>query len=580
MHAESLHKLLTRQLRRHFGSLEAVPVALHPFLEVVDRAYRQSDEDRALMEHSLETVSAQLADRLQRIAAVTDEREQVQVALSQLEATIESTADGVLVLDQSGRIQRANQAALRMWHAWDAAAPEAVPVDLLDRLQAELSDHRDLRASLAGPVTTPEGAVREELRTRQGRVIEWQVAPQRVDSQVVGWVWNFRDITDRLQLQEQLRQSQKMEAIGQLAGGVAHDFNNLLTVIDGNVELAVTAPDLPLHLQELLREVRGATARAAQLTSQLLAFSRKQTLRSTVFDLADTVTGLTPMLRRSIGPTMTLEMHTHPAHVRADRGQLDQVLLNLVINARDAMGGQGIIRIGSGTRDVTAPLQAVQGDRIPAGRYAVLSVSDNGPGIPEILHDRIFEPFFTTKAPGEGTGLGLAMVYGLARQSGGYVLLESREGQGTRLEILLPVHAPSAPAAAAMATPERVPEVLSRRVLVVDDEDAVRRLVSAVLERQGYAVRQAPNGREALALLHTGVEFDLVVSDVIMPEMGGRELGRHLRTLHPQLPVLFMSGYSHEEMDVQGGMLEEGLVLLPKPFNVGQLLKAVRAMLP
>lgn len=580
MHAESLHKLLTRQLRRHFGSLDAVPVALHPFLDVVDRAYRQSDEDRALMEHSLETVSAELAERLQRIATVTDEREQVRVALSQLEATIESTADGVLVLDQSGRIQRANKAALRMWSAWDPAAPEAVPADLLDRVQAELNDNRDLRASLAGPVTTQEAAIREELRTRHGRVIEWQAAPQRVDRQVVGWVWNFRDITDRLQLQEQLRQSQKMEAIGQLAGGVAHDFNNLLTVIDGNVELAVTAPDLPLHLQELLREVRGATARAAQLTSQLLAFSRKQTLRSTVFDLADTVTGLTPMLRRSIGPTIALETRTHPAHVRADRGQLDQVLLNLVINARDAMAGQGTIRIGSGTRDVTAPRQAVQGDRIPAGTYAVLTVSDNGPGIPELLHDRIFEPFFTTKAPGEGTGLGLAMVYGLARQSGGYVLLESREGQGTRLEVLLPAHAPSAPSAVAMPTPERVLEVLSRRVLVVDDEDAVRRLVCAVLERQGYAVRQAPNGREALALLDTGVEFDLVVSDVIMPEMGGRELGRHLRTLHPQLPVLFMSGYSHEEMDVQGGMLEEGLVLIPKPFSVGQLLTAVRAMLP
>ena len=580
MNAASLHKLLTRQLRRHFGTLEAIPPALHPFLEVVDRAYRQSDEDRALMEHSLETVSTELADRLRRIATVTDEREQVQLALSQLEATIESTADGVLVLDLNGRIQRANQAALRLWNAWDPAAPDAAPTDLLDRMQAELNDGHDLRAALVRPVTASDGALREELRTRHGRVIEWQVAPQRVEGQVVGWVWNFRDISDRLQLQEQLRQSQKMEAIGQLAGGVAHDFNNLLTVIDGNVELAVTSPDLPLHLLELLREVRQATGRAAQLTSQLLAFSRKQTLRSTVFDLADTVTGLTPMLRRSIGATITLQTRTHPGHVRADRGQLDQVLLNLVINARDAMAGQGSILIRSGTREVATPLQGVLGDRIPVGSYAVLSVSDDGPGIPEGLHDRIFEPFFTTKAPGEGTGLGLAMVYGLARQSGGYVLLDSREGAGTRIEILLPVHEPSAPPAVAMPTPERVREVQSRRVLVVDDEDAVRRLVCAVLERQGYAVRQAPNGREALALLDTGAEFDLVVSDVIMPEMGGRELGRHLRTLHPQLPVLFMSGYSHEEMDMQGGMLEDGLVLLPKPFNVGQLLKAVRGMLP
>ena len=461
------HKLLARQLRRHFGSAAAIPPALVPLLEQVQQAYRQADDDRALMEHSLETVSRELADRLARMQSAIGEREEVQRAYTQLEAA-----------------------------------------------------------------------------------------------------------------QEQLRQSQRMEAIGQLAGGVAHDFNNLLTVIKGNIELALLAPDVSPSSVELLREVVTAADRATRLTSQLLAYSRKQTLRQTVFDLADTVEGLRPMLGVAVGPRITMQLDLRPAFVRADRTQLDQVLLNLVINARDAMRGEGSIGITSHTEEVTAARPAAMGDELPVGTYSVLSVTDTGTGVPPELRDRIFEPFFTTKPTGEGTGLGLSMVYGLVRQTGGYVVLEPRPRQGTVMRIYLPTVAatvqPAGPGAFRGAD-RRV----AQRLLVVDDEVAVRRLLGTVLRRQGFDVQEAPNGRIALELVEQTPEpFDLVVSDVVMPELDGREFGRRLRVTRPDLPVLFVSGYSPEEMADHGGELEEGVTLLAKPFSVEQLLASVRAMLP
>lgn len=468
MNAETTHKLLARQVRRHFGSFADVPPALLPFLTVVDQAYQQADVDRAMMEHSLETVSRELEDRLRRMQQAIGEREGLQQTLARLEAT-----------------------------------------------------------------------------------------------------------------QEQLRQSQKMEAIGQLAGGVAHDFNNLLTVIDGNVSLAIETPELPAVVGELLSEVTTATSRAAQLTSRLLAFSRKQTLRTSVFDLADTVQGLTSMLRRAIGPMIALQTEVASVHVRADRGQLDQVLINLVINARDAMNRAGTLRIGCETCHLVEPDRGVQGDVIPPGSYAMLSVRDSGPGIPPELHDRIFEPFFTTKAPGEGTGLGLSMVYGLVRQSGGFVRLVSAPTEGTRVDILLPTHAANLTTPVFTLQATGAVAVAPQAVLVVDDEDGVRRLVCMVLQRQGFIVQDAANGREALDMVAKRESpLDLVITDIVMPEMGGRELAIHLNAADPELPVLFMSGYSREEMADQGGQLRDGVTLLAKPFNVSQLLGAVRMMLP
>ncbi len=462
------HKLLARQLRRHFGSLDAIPSELVPFLALVEQAYRQADDDRQMMEHSLETVSRELADRLSRMQSAIGEREEVKRAYAQLEAT-----------------------------------------------------------------------------------------------------------------QEQLRQAQKMEAIGQLAGGVAHDFNNLLTVIKGNIELLESTPQLPGDAGELLREAMMAADRAKQLTAQLLAYSRKQTLNRTVFDFGETIHGLLTVLGAAAGPRITIVTVIHPAVVLADRTQMDQVLLNLVINARDAMRGEGTITITSRTEHVPTARPAVMQDELPPGTYSVLSVSDSGTGIPADIQDRIFEPFFTTKPTGEGTGLGLSMVYGLVRQTGGHVLLTSELGGGTTMEIYLPrVEGESkAPEDTAKGVP--VVERRTRRLLVVDDEDAVRRLLRTILLRQGFEVEEAVNGGAALTVIEAATApFDLVVSDVVMPELNGREFARRLRLLRPHLPILFVSGYSPEELADLSGPIEDEVVLLPKPFSVDQLVQTIRSMLP
>jgi len=260
---------------------------------------------------------------------------------------------------------------------------------------------------------------------------------------------------------------------------------------------------------------------------------------------------------------------------------MDQVLLNLVMNARDAMRGEGTITISSGTERVTTARPAAMRDELPPGTYSVLRVTDSGMGIPSDLQDRVFEPFFTTKRTGEGTGLGLSMVYGLVRQTGGYVLLSSRPGEGTTMVIYLPASedagkTPDATTESPTATARR-----SQRLLVVDDERGVRQLMRTVLERQGFAVEEAFNGQMALDVLEqTSTAFDLVVSDVVMPELSGWELGRRLRTRHPQLPILFVSGYSPEELADLGGQLDDEVTLLSKPFSIDQLVQSIRSLIP
>ena len=597
MSIELRHKLLIRQLRRHFGSVADVPASLLPFLEAVEAAYSDADDDRAMMDHSLETVSHELADRLDRVRAAIGERDEVQQAMSLLEATLEASSDAVLVLDLAGNEVRSNQQLHRLWRLAAASGTplDAVPVHVRIEEQVESGprfrewmhrrhDERPLRDV-------------EELRTNDGRVIEWHSSPQYVGETIVGWVWGFRDLTARMQLEDQLRQSQKMEAIGKLAGGVAHDFNNLLTVIDGNAELLASEPDLTPSARELLWEITSATDRAAQLTSHLLAFSRKQTLRATAFDLATTVNEVVPMLRRMLGAGTTLEVDATPSYVVADRMQLDQVLLNLVVNARDATANGGSISIRCAEIQIVDPRDAVQGDRVPPGRYAVLSVHDTGVGIPVELQTRVFEPFFTTKATGEGTGLGLSMVYGLVRQSGGFVSLDSAPGRGTYIEILLPAHTPSTTTAstteaaagatvgATAASPARPANAVpltaatTRTVLVVDDEDAVRRVVAAVLRRNGFSIIEAASGREALTALAERPDVTLVISDVLMPELGGRELARQLQRDHPEKPILFISGYTNQELENDGGSLDATATFLAKPFSSQQLLEAVNTLL-
>jgi two-component system cell cycle sensor histidine kinase/response regulator CckA len=577
MNADAAHKLLARQLRRHFGSLDAVPEALAPFMTAVEMAYRQADADRALLERSLDTVSRELEGRLTALRQTIGERDEVRHAFSLLEASVEGAEFGVLIVDLTSRVVRHNARLLAMWPAV-AAEVRAGEADALWRhIGSALEDPASLMAVRAAAEQGREPA--EALRLADGRRIELTANPQRLDGVTLGWVFRFRDVTERHLLEEQLRQSQKMEAVGQLAGGVAHDFNNLLTIVRGNLDLLRDDVTLSGDAHELLDEVGRAAARAADLTRQLLAFGRKQTLRVSVFDLGETLTGIEPMLRRVIGANITLsaDRDASATPVRADRGQLDQVVMNLVLNARDAMPAGGAIRLTTRLVRVSEARTVALGDVMPAGAYAELAVADTGSGIASDDLSRIFEPFYTTKPVGQGTGLGLAMVHGIVRQSHGFIDVESARGIGTTMRLLFPVAVEGAVAKAAVQPPAAAPAPApgSQTILVAEDETAVRRLIKTLLRREGYTILEAANGREALEIIgsHPG-PIHLVVSDVMMPELTGTALSRELRKERPELPVLLISGYTTPEglgeADLAGGGF------LGKPFTTDALSEAVR----
>jgi len=581
MNAEGRHKLLARQLRRHFGSLDAVPEGLMSLVEAIELAYRQADADRALLERAVETVSRELEARLAALRETIGERDEVRHALSLLEAAVEGDEFGVLIVDLSARVVRRNARLAAMWPEAAAALAAHDATALWSIVGAALEEPTALAAIRGTAEQGGESA--EAFRLRDGRWIELTAHPQRLDGATVGWVWRFRDVTERHLLEEQLRQSQKMEAVGQLAGGIAHDFNNLLTIVRGNLDLVRDDRALSDDARELLDEVARAAGRAADLTRQLLAFGRKQTLRVSVFELGDTIAGLDPMLRRVVGPAITLatDVGAGASPVRADRSQLDQVVMNLVLNARDAMPHGGAIRLTTRLVRVAEARTVALGDVMPAGAYAELAVADTGAGIAAADLDRIFEPFYTTKPVGQGTGLGLAMVHGIVRQSHGFVDVESARGIGTTMRLLFPVAtegvAPRAvePPTEAIATPVAPPARGGQTILVAEDEAAVRRLIRTLLHREGYTILEAANGREALEIVgsYPG-PIHLVVSDVMMPELTGTALTQALQKAHPQLPVLLISGYTTSEGigDVDGA----GTRFLGKPFTTGALTEAVR----
>jgi two-component system, cell cycle sensor histidine kinase and response regulator CckA len=381
------------------------------------------------------------------------------------------------------------------------------------------------------------------------------------------------DITERRELEEQLRHAQKMEAVGQLAGGIAHDFNNILTAIRSYSEFVRAAVRNDAELRGDVDEIIDGAERAAALTRQLLAFSRRQILAPSILDLNQVVENLSRMLRRLIGEHVNLVTELSPGvgHLRADPGQIEQMLVNLAVNARDAMpnGGTLWIRTNVSTEHETTR----GGDR----SWVVLTVTDTGNGMDEATRKRIFEPFFTTKGPGKGTGLGLATVYGIVQQSGGRIEVCSEPGRGATFTVYFPtVDAPVAPPVPA---PEHASPRGTETVLLVEDEGAVRTIAHRVLERRGYRVLVAASGAEALAIdaRHAGA-IDLVVTDVIMPEMSGPALVEKLTARRPGLPVLFMSGYADRFL-TEVGELPAGALLLQKPFTPSDLARDVRAVL-
>jgi two-component system cell cycle sensor histidine kinase/response regulator CckA len=420
-------------------------------------------------------------------------------------------------------------------------------------------------------IRRPDGAV---------RWIHDRAFPVRgPDNEILHMVGMAEDITERRQLEEQFRQAQKMEAIGQLAGGVAHDFNNILAAIMMQADVASMVEGLPAEAVEYLDDIRAAAERAANLTRQLLAFSRRQVMQSRALDINEVVTSLGKMLQRLLGEEVRLQtsLEPGPLSVHADSGMLDQVLLNLVVNARDAMPGGGRIVIATARRMVTPDEAAAIDGAVPGG-HICLRVSDSGTGIaPENL-SRIFDPFFTTKETGKGTGLGLATVFGIVRQHGGWVTVDSELGKGTTFQILLPAaEAAGAPRADAA---EPAPRTGSETILLVEDEISVRVITRALLERQGYQVLEAANGIEALQVWEQRQgPVSLLFTDIVMPEgVSGRELAARLQAGDSGLRVIFTSGYSG---DVAGRelSLREGQNFLQKPYSRQRLLDTVRRCL-
>ena len=385
------------------------------------------------------------------------------------------------------------------------------------------------------------------------------------------------DITEQRRLEDQLRQSQKIEAVGQLAGGIAHDFNNLLTIIKGNVEIALHQLPTGVPLRNDLEQVAHAASRAALLTRQLLAFSRKQVLSPAVLDLNEVVGEAERMLRRVIGEDITFVTDLAPvvSRVTADRGQIEQVLMNLVVNARDAMPAGGVLTVATADVDVS-PSEAVARGILP-GEYVTLRVRDTGIGMDEATRSRIFEPFFTTKPVGRGTGLGLATVHGVVHQSGGYVAVESRPSAGSTFTVYLPKTS-QLDGAEATVVPSANIERGSETILLVEDEDEVRAVARRVLAEAGYTVIEAANAAEAIAAFDRAPNaVSMLVSDVVMPGLNGHELSQMLRLRAPRLRTLFVSGYSFDARGDSPGFDDDSF--LPKPYDPAELARRVRAIL-
>jgi PAS domain S-box-containing protein len=377
--------------------------------------------------------------------------------------------------------------------------------------------------------------------------------------------------------EEKLRQSQKMEAVGRLAGGVAHDFNNLLTVIGGYCEISLQTMTGPHPLQRNIVEIQKASERASSLTGQLLAFSRKQVLQPRVFQLNDVVQGMEKMLRRLIGEDVELSISfgCGLGHIEADPGQIEQVIMNLAVNARDAMPRGGKLTIS--TTNITVDQKTSFRKRtLEVGDYVMLAISDNGVGMTEEVKAHLFEPFFTTKGLGKGTGLGLATCYGIICQSGGDIRVYSEPNEGTVFKIYLP-RTDRKPMSLASTEPQIMPGG-TESILVVEDDAAVRRLAVTVLRGRGYQIQECNNAFEALELLRKNAHFDLVLTDVIMPRMSGKELSDQIKQQFPQTKVLLMSGYTDDAL-AHHNVLDDGLFFLEKPFSPSRLARKIREVI-
>lgn len=584
---------------------------------VTNRISLRNAREQALITEELELQSQQLQVQAAELETANTEletatRELVQQTVqsesneTRLAGILGSATDTILSFDDERRIVYLNTAAERLFGLPRESLVGAPVVQFVAERSVELFEERMVSARRAAheKITTPE--LWDTLVSRP----DGAEVPVEVSMAYAG-AWRqglftavLRDVSRQRSMEEQFRQAQKMEAVGRLAGGIAHDFNNLLTVIGASSDFLLQ--DIggdSLELAQDIREIRRATDRAASLTRQLLTFSRRQLVKPQLLDLNSVVAEMETMLRRLIGENVTLctSYADDIGFVRLDRSQLEQIVVNLVVNARDAMvgaevagasggaSGGAVVKLSTGNQRRTAaggasgagqPLGARSGAQsgVPAD-WVMLRVSDTGSGMDEETRTHIFEPFFTTKDQGKGTGLGLATVYGIVTQSGGDITVSSEAEVGTEFTILFPSAEEKAVVPVAASPSFRDSLQGSETVLVVEDEEALRRLTRRVLESRGYTVLEAANGNEAISVMASSTDrIDLLLSDVVMPGMSGRELVERLTPVYPWLRVLFMSGYTEDTM-LHHRVAELGVAVLEKPFTRDDLASAVRTIL-
>ena len=558
--------------RRRNGSEFPVEISLSPVSvedgTIVLSAIRDIS-DRKRIEQELRRANEELAERT---------AEQIGEYRSRLASIIDSSEDAIIGKGLDGSITSWNKGAERIY----GYAPEEVVGKHISILAPD--DRPDeipgiLRKIARGESTEHFESVRV---TKDGRKlnVSISVSPLRdAAGEIIGASAIARDITAQRRAEDQLRQSQKMEAIGRLAGGVAHDFNNVLGIINACNEFLRDRIDPASEPSIYVENIKKATERGAALTRQLLAFSRKQVVQPVLFDLNDRLKDISKLLRPLMGDDVEIAIlpRSKSAIIEADPGHLDQIVVNLAVNARDAMpqGGRFILETDVVEFD---QLFADQHPPLTAGKYVLLAVSDTGSGMDRTVLSRIFEPFFTTKEPGKGTGLGLATVYGIAKQSGGHIWVYSEPGRGTRFKVYLPSAEHKLAPASAPEVETAVPKRHGTTILLVEDDEIMRSLTRQLLREQGYTVIEANNGKAALEWAKSNPgQADLLLTDVVMPVMSGPELADHLMGVQPALKVVYMSGYTGELMEASE-RLKHG-ILLEKPFTRTALLNTLHKTL-
>jgi two-component system, cell cycle sensor histidine kinase and response regulator CckA len=523
--------------------------------------FANRDVDKRVEERTTELAKANATLRLENQSRRETER-RLQETISLLNATLNSTADGILVVSTDRKVSGCNQRFFELWHLPCDLPLGRDDVEQLSSVLHQLQDPDEFMEKVDELYSDPSATSFDVLHFKDGRIFERYSEPQRLGKRIVGRVWSFRDVTEAKRMEEELRQSQKLEALGRLAGGVAHDFNNLLMLISGYLSRLSGFGLLPEQNEPYAQAV-AATKRAAALTRQMLTFSRKHRNAPTVTDLNTVVSDMQGMLRSLVSDCIRLDISlcNDPVPILADVTQLEVVLMNLAVNAQDAMPHGGKLSVATGNQQQDSQ------------RFALLTVADAGKGMSPEVRARIFEPFFTTKDVGKGTGLGLSTVFGTVQRSGGHIEVESELGQGTQFRIYLPETNVKPIVVAATANPT-APVGGHETILLAEDEVGIRAMTRAYLEGLGYHVLDAADGTEAVKIAREyNGSIELLVTDLLMPIMRGDAVVRSVREGRPNIKALYVSG------SLEDFISDDGVELLLKPFEFPELGRRVRSIL-